>query len=455
MSTVSTEQRSLELLSRLERVPMSRWHVKLRVVVGTATMFDAIDALMIAYIMPVLIPLWGISPAAIGPLLSISYVGQLLGAIVFGSVADKIGRKKTLVIAILVMGCMSLVCAFAYSYTSLLVFRFVQGFGLGGEMPVAGTYINEWSKAKGRGPFFVLYESVFIVGMLIAALLSVVMIPNLGWQSMFVLGAVPALIVPIFIRKFPESPRFLINKGRIDEAETAIIQLEKETVERYQKELPAVVAVAAPNLNDTKMRVSELFSKMYAKRTIAIWLIMFCFQLINYGIQTWLPTLYTSQFGLVTQQALLRSMTVNLISLCATVIAGLIIDKVGRKVILGVCFGGATVVFAALAFTGVHDANTLFLYTCLYGIFTPVAAIVYLYGPELYPTRMRSFGFSTATGWMRVGAAIGPTMVGSIVANYSMGSAFMVLGIFAIVGLFVTVFIAIETKNRVLEEVSP
>ncbi|MCL2493206.1 MAG: MFS transporter [Clostridiales bacterium] len=454
MSTLNDEQRALNLLGRIERLPYSRWSVKFRIWVGTATFFDALDALMIAYIMPVLIPLWHISPAAIGPLLSISYVGQLIGAVVFGFVSEKIGRKKTLIVCILIMGVMSLVCTFATGYTFLLIARFIQGFGLGGEVPIAGTYVSEWTKAKGRGPFVVLYESVFIIGLVGTAALAAFLIPVAGWQIMFIIGFVPAVIVPIMLRKYPESPRFLITKGRLDEAEAAIVHVEEITRDVYKKELPDPVPVEAANLTK-KTRFSELFSKMYIRRTIAVWLLWFCFYFINYSIQTWLPTLYTSQFGVPYQESLFRSMAVNVISFAATILVGLFIDKIGRRPAFMICFSGVIVITLLLFITGVGSANTLFIYTCLYGLFTPIAALLVLYSPELYPTRMRALGNSTATAWQRLASAIGPTIVGILVAQYSMGIMFGVLGIFAVIGLVVTIFVAIETKNRVLEEVSP
>jgi len=451
---MDNDQRSLLLLGRVERLPSSRWTTKLRLFVGTATFFDALDALMIAYIMPKLIPLWHIDPSAIGPLLSISYVGQLVGAIVFGALAEKYGRKKILIVCVLIMGIMSLVCSFASSYMFLLVARLIQGFGLGGEVPIAATYISEWSKAKGRGPFVVLYEAVFTIGLFLCALLAAFLIPAFGWKVMFYIGFVPAIIVPIFLWRYPESPRFLINKGRLDEADAILTQIEQITAEKYKKELPPAKPIEAPTLN-RKAHISDLFGHIYIKRTIALWLLWICFYLINYSIQTWLPTLYTSQFGVEYQESLFRSMAVNAIAIVTTVISGLVIDKVGRKWVFGVCFGGIIAVTLGLFLTGVDSANTLFMYTCIYGAFTPIASCLYLYSPELYPTRMRSLAVSTATAWMRLASAIGPTLVGSLVANYTMGLMFGVLGIFAVVGLLVIIFLAVETKNRVLEEVSP
>lgn len=455
MSTnLNSNQHGADLLGRLERLPSSGWQIKIRTVVGTATFFDAIDALMIAYIMPVLIPLWHISPMKIGPLLAISYVGQIVGAMFSGWLSEKIGRKKTLAGCMMLMGIMSLVCAFSWSYTSLLVFRFVQGFGLGGEIPIAATYINEWSKAKGRGAFVVLYESVFNLGLIVVALLGIVMIPAFGWQSMFILGAFPALLVPFFMKGFPESPRWLISKARLDEAEKAIISVEKEISEKYKKILPPV-EIKLENIETKKTRFGELFQGIYARRTLTLWVMWFCFYFINYGLMTWLPTLYTSVFKLPLRQALLYSVAVNIVSFVAMIFSGLVVDKVGRKPLFIFSFSGLTVICFLLAMNGVKTAETLFTYTVIAGVCLTSAAVLYLYTPELYPTRMRGFGTSMSSVWLRVAAAIGPTLVGMIMAKYSLSMVFVLFGVIAVIGLIVTVIFAIETKNKILEEISP
>jgi MFS family permease len=173
-----------EVIARLERLPLSSWQVKTRIVVGTATFFDAFDALAIAYILPAIIPLWQLAPADIGWLISTGYVGQLIGALAGGWLAERFGRRPVIFAAILWFGLLSIACAFAWSYQSLLVLRALQGLGLGAEVPVAATYISELAKARGRGRFVLLFELIFPVGIVMAALLGRWIVPHLGWQYM-------------------------------------------------------------------------------------------------------------------------------------------------------------------------------------------------------------------------------------------------------------------------------
>ena len=133
------------LLIRMEQVPFSRWHANARIVMGSATFFDAFNALSLAFALPTLIRLWHISPEQIGLLISASYVGQLAGALVFSALAEKVGRIRGTTAAVAIMSVMSFGCAMAGNFPALFACRFVQGIGVGGEMPVAATYINELS----------------------------------------------------------------------------------------------------------------------------------------------------------------------------------------------------------------------------------------------------------------------------------------------------------------------
>ena len=198
-----------EIAARVDRLPVSRWHVKARIIIGVATFFDAFDALAIASVLPVLVPMWKLTPPQIGLLISAGFLGQLLGAVFFGWIAERYGRMTGMAWSILIFAIMSLVCAGAWSYDFLLIFRLIQGFGLGGEVPIAATYISELAKPSVRGRFVMLYELIFPVGIVAASVAGVWVVPHLGWQFMFVFGAAPAVLVLFLRRALPESARWL------------------------------------------------------------------------------------------------------------------------------------------------------------------------------------------------------------------------------------------------------
>ena len=206
LASVTTESAAPDLIARLESVPFSRWHLRARIIVGSATFFDAFDALSLAFVLPVLAPEWRLSSAQIGWLIAAGYLGQFVGALVFGTLAEGFGRVRSAAGATALMSIMSLACAGAGSLPWLLALRFVQGIGVGGEMPVAAVYINELSRAQGRGRFFMLYEMIFPLGLMATGQVGALLVPALGWRIMFLLGGIPGLFITLLLLRLPESP---------------------------------------------------------------------------------------------------------------------------------------------------------------------------------------------------------------------------------------------------------
>ena len=200
------------IAARLERLPYSRWHVRITVILGVAIFFDSFDSLAIAYVLPVIIRDWSIAPEKVGALLSIANFGQAIGAFAFGWIAERVGRVPAVRITIALYAVMSFACAFAQSYDQLFWFRFVEGIGLGGEIPIASSYISEILRAQRRGSSFLAYQMIFPVGLLGAALAGAAVVPSFGWRWMFIIGAVPALIALVLRHFCPESPRWLACK---------------------------------------------------------------------------------------------------------------------------------------------------------------------------------------------------------------------------------------------------
>src|SRR5579862_5728952 len=257
------------LLARMERVPFSRWHMKARLIMGSATFFDAFNALSLAFALPTLIRLWHISPRQSGLLISASYIGQLAGALVFSGLAERFGRIRGTAAAVAIMSIMSFGCALAGNFPALLACRLVQGIGVGGEMPVAATYINELSQAHGRGRFFLLYEMIFPLGLMATGQIGAWIVPSLGWSSIFILGGVPGLLITFLVARLPESPRWLISQGRIEEAEAIVEQIEASTDRRVQPATHSSAPRAASLMQ--RGRWSELLSSVYRGRTLIVW----------------------------------------------------------------------------------------------------------------------------------------------------------------------------------------
>ncbi|MBK5959630.1 hypothetical protein CCR97_15655 [Rhodoplanes elegans] len=442
------------IASRIERLPICAWHVKVRLVIGVATFFDAFDALTIAQVLPVLAPMWKLTGAQIGFLISVGYLGQLLGALFFGWLAERIGRVRAIALCVATFGLMSIACAFSWNYESLLVFRTIQGFGLGGEVPIAAVYISEITRAKGRGRFVLLYELIFSVGVVAAGVLGYWLVPSLGWQAMFVLGAAPLVLIWFLLRHVPESPRWLASRGRLDEADRTLVGIEEATRAATGEPLPqpAPTATAAPAIAASWR---DLFGPNYLRRTIVVWFIWFGSYIVYYGIGTWLPTLYRTVFHLPLEQSLRYGLISNAIGFVGATLCALTIDHVGRRAWFALALAGSAVFLGILWINGATTPQDVLIYGSGAYFFATSAAIgVYLYTPELYPTRVRAIGVSTATAWLRLASMAGPTIVGTMI-GYGLGSVFLTFGVVALFAAVVVALFAIETKGRVLEEVSP
>jgi len=445
------------LIARMERLPVTFWLVRARLIVGAATFFDAFDVLTISVALPVLVGVWHLNPSEVGFIISAGFVGQLAGALFFGWMAERFGRLRALAYSVAVLGLMSLACAAAWSYGSLLLFRTIQGFGIGGEVPVAATYINELSKAHRRGRFFLLYEMIFGVGLTSAALIGYWVVPRLGWRSMFILGALPALLVLRLRRMLPESPRWLASKGKLAEAEEVIRQMENYALSSGALMEPVRSQVSTSMPAKTLVtRWQELFSQRYLRRTLTVWAIWFCCYFVTYGLTTWLPTIYRTVFKLDVATALRFALATNLAGLAGDFLVALTIDRLGRRVWLGAAFAIGAVPLAALGFAATPNAQLVALGASISYVFVASNSLVcYLYTPEIYPTRLRALGSGVATAWLRAGSALGPALVGFILTRHDLGAVFWMFAIVSVVGAVVAAFFAVETRERVLEEVSP
>lgn len=267
---ISHHQKNAEIIARLERLPVTGRLQFMRITIGIATFFDAYTVLAIAFALPQLITEWHLTPAYVGAIIAAGYVGQLVGAIFFGSLAEKVGRLKVLSFTILLFVAMDISCLFAWSGMSLLIFRFLQGVGTGGEVPVASAYINEFIGAEKRGKFFLLYEVLFPLGLMFAGMAAFFLMPIYGWKVMFIVGLIPSLLV-IPLRFFlPESPRWLASKGRFKEADQVVKSFEVGAI-KSGKTLPEPVVKEINPQGMAKTDWRELFRGIYRKRTFTLW----------------------------------------------------------------------------------------------------------------------------------------------------------------------------------------
>ena len=441
--------------ARLERLPLSRWHIKARVIVGAVTFFDGFDQLMLAYSLPELAPKWGLTASGIAWLIAIGGIGMLVGALGGGWFADRVGRLNVIMFSLALYAVMSLGMAFTDSLMLFLVFRFIQGIGLGAEVPVAATYIGEITKAHGRGRFVLLYEVIFPIGLVASAVVSSWVVPNHGYKVLFALGAIPIFLIPL-IRKLPESPRWYAARNRLDDADAAMTEIENEITNKYGKTLPDYEVGAIAPVKHERARFAELFQGVYLRRSLmlaGIWLTAY---FVNYGIASWLPTLYVKTFNVSVETALHYSILTTVAGLVGCVLVALLIDNVGRRICITASMVLCSTLLFLLAGFGASTAERVLLFSAGSALFVfAVNMALYVYTAELYPTRMRALGCAFGGAAGRVGIIVGPLTVGFLLERTnSLDVVFTAFGVVALIGAIVVGLFAVETKQKTLEEIS-
>lgn len=437
------------VLERLEALPVGRFHYKLLLVTGLGWLFDSMDTGLIAFILPVLAKEWGLAPGQMGLIGSIGLIGMALGAVISGTVADRIGRKKVFAITVLLYSIASAFCALSWNYQSLLVFRFLVGFGLGGELPVAATLVSEYAPSRVRGRFIVLLESFWGLGWIAAACIAYFFIPVYGWRMAFLIGALPALYVCLIRLHMPESVRYLLTRGRVDEARQIVLSLEKQLhvpSALFTGETEPVPVVA-------KASFRELWKKPFMSRTIMLWLVWFGINFSYYGIFMWLPSLVFQQ-GFTVVKTFEYVLIMTLAQLPGYYCAAWLVDKIGRKYTLSafLLFSGVASYFFGHAST----AATLMMWGSVMSFFNLGAwGVLYTYTPEQYPTAIRALGSGWAAGFGRFGGMAAPMMVGALLArSFGFASVFYMFAlVFAAVAVIV-LSLGVESKQKDLESLS-
>ncbi|MBR1645940.1 MAG: MFS transporter [Selenomonadaceae bacterium] len=407
------------------------------------------DTGLISFVLPVLAKEWGLSPEQVGWIGSIGLIGMALGAVLAGTVADKFGRKNVFAATVILYSVATGLCAVAWSYESLLTFRFLVGFGLGGELPVAATLMSEYAPTHLRGRFIVLLESFWGLGWLVAALISYFIIPAFGWHIAFIIGALPALYVFLIRLHMPESIRYLLSKGRIDEAREIILSLEKKlgvVSKPFDKEF---VDESTPIF---KLNVSTLWTKTFRVRTLMLWLAWFGIVFSYYGIFMWLPSIVFAQ-GFEVVKTFEYVLIMTLAQLPGYFAAAWLVDIIGRRYTLssflllsGIC---------AYFFGNASTADGILMWGAAMSFFNLGAwGVIYTYTPELYPTAIRALGSGWAAGFGRIGGMLAPMLVGVLLAHGSPINIIFVMfaSVFVIISV-VVLSLGIESKKKSLEEI--
>ncbi|CAG2141589.1 Putative niacin/nicotinamide transporter NaiP [Cupriavidus yeoncheonensis] len=439
------------IIARIERMPGNAMHIRARLLIGLATFFDGFDVIAIATTLPLLIAKWSLTPGQIGFLIAAPSVGQLVGALVFPALAERFGRLRSIGWSAGIIGLMSLACGFAPSFEIFALLRIVQGLGLGGELPVAATYINEVTRAHGRGRFVLLYEVVFPIGLMVSNGIGAWLVPHYGWEVMYFLGGVPLVLFFILRRVVPESPRWLAEKGRMAEADGALRAFEARA--RTPLPPPGDTSAFDAMTHHPRRRVRDLVGKAYLGRTLAVWMLWATCGFIQYGLSTWLPTVYKTVYHAPLQLALNLAAGASVLGVVGSLVCAMIVDKVGRKPVINVSF---LLCALSLVLAGVFHASTVYVVATLcalaMGFLASGFITAYVYTPELYPTSVRAMGCGLGGAWLKLAAIFAPSLIAGTIGSGNLSGAFLALAVVPFLAALTVHFLGIETKGQVLEE---
>ncbi len=453
MAQESSEEFSIA--ERLERLPLSSYQRRLFAVIATAWLFDSMDLGTLTYVLGSIKREFHLSAPQAGALGSMSFVGMFFGASAAGMLADRFGRCVVFQSSMVIWGVGSLLCAYAANLEQLMSYRVLLGFGMGMEFPIGQSLVSEFIPAQRRGRYIAVLEGFWPIGFITAGFLAYVLLPVGGWRLLFVADALPALFV-LAVRLFvPESPRWLEASGRRRQAQRVMERLES----RVRKacggaELPVPRRLAA-SIGQGPQRFSffELWAPGYVQRTIMVWGLWFFALVGYYGLTTWLGALLQEAGYTVTGSTLYVTL-ISLAGLPGFAAAAWLIERWGRKpTMLAALLGSA--VTAHFYGTAASLAQVIGFGLGMQFFMFGMWSVLYAYTPELYPTHARATGAGCASSLGRLGALLGPTLVGLIKPAYGLSGVFALgAGAFVVAALVVLV-LGIETRGKTLEELNP
>lgn len=415
---------------------------------GIGMMLDGFDYMIVSYTMTQIAEEWGLDAVAKGSLSTWSAVGLMVGSIVGGMLSDKIGRRRTMVLAVLVFSMFTVPIFFAQSYGMFAVLRIFAGIGLGAFFPVSATLVAEFAPTRYRTILTGLVGAFQTLGWVLAGAAATSIVPIWGWRPCYLIAAIGVVLVLLANFILPESPYWLMQRGRVQDACHVVARICRSSSKTREIDLglkPEKLAI--PPVSE-KIGVSALLSRKAIRTTVGFWLLYFLATFIVYGINPWLPSLLL-QKGSDLATSYGYSIVSNAVGVLACLVVGFVCEALGRRkgMIFGFCFAIMGLVFVSL----VQGTDAVLMF----GVAVMSLGTNYLPPSivpacaESYPTLVRN----TAVGWMqavsRLSGIFAPLFVGLLVGlGFGFNQVFVVFIVPAVLGAVVAVvFLKRETKG--------
>ena len=440
----------MHLFERLDNLPYGPFHRRLLMMGGLGYLFDALDVGIIAFLLPSLKLQWSLSLAQMGLLAASSSIGGIAGAFGAGLIGDRIGRRRVMMWSLAIYCIATVGCALSNSWVQFLVFRIIAGIGTSAESAIIAPFLAEFAGSSFRGRYLGTLTAFFSGGFLLAALLgySIVPLSDDAWRLALLLAALPIVMLLWWRRSLPESPRWLVSRGRLEEALSIV-----KRVETSNRGFP--VKSTASDFDIRHQIGTETVdepAKVRASVLVSILLIWFSMGFSYYAFFTWTPTLLVEE-GMPITRSFGFAIAIYAAQLPGYLLAAALSDRLGRQAIIAIFLVASTCASAGIAL-GQTEVAIVAAAIAMSFFMNGTYAGLYAYTAELFPTRRRATVQGAAGAISRFGAALSPLVVAILYPHLGFAGVFTVTGGFLLAAAALTILFGINTRNRSLELVA-
>ncbi len=414
--------------------------------------FDGYDLVIYGVALPLLMEEWSLTAVQAGFLASAALFGMMFGAMIFGTLSDKIGRKKTIMICVALFSSFTFFGAFSANPIQFAVLRFVAGLGIGGVMPICVALTSEYAPKRIRSTLVAIMFSGYAIGGMTSALLGSFLVVDYGWEIMFYIAGIPMLLLPIIWKMLPESLMFLVKEGRNDDAKKIIKNLAP-----YETITASTILLLDEPTKGDDAPIKALFLKNRAFSTVMFWTAFFMCLLMVYALASWLPKLMI-QAGYSLGASMIFLFALNIGGMVGAIGGGVLADKFHLKPVLTIMF---TLGAVSLILLG-YNSPQVVLYTliAIAGATTIGSQILlYTFVAQYYPTAVRTTAMGWASGIGRIGAIVGPILTGALLTlelSHQTNFLFIAIpGIIAAIAIFlVNLSAAVDGKKNKAQSIT-
>jgi putative MFS transporter len=440
-----------EACDRLDRLPVSWFHAKILIVAALSLLFDTLDTAVTGFVLASLRTIWHFDVKTIGIVSAIGLSGYLVGSFICGFVADRLGRKKTILFTLILYSIFSACRGLSNTIGLFAFLNFFTWFFVGAESSTVPPYLAELWPSGTRGKLVGWMMAFFGAGIALSSVWALLIIPTLGWRWALLLTAPFALIGGIMRWVLPESPRWLIRAGRPSDAEEILLRIEGEVSKSRGQALPAVIP-SQSELQESPKTVDprELLGAAYGSLTLMLWAAWFAEYGVLYTYQIFLPTILSAE-GHSIVNSFRYSVVIYSAVIPGYVMGGYVVEWLDRKYTILLSF--ASIAAFGTLFAHSQSPGQIMAFAGSTVFFLSVGSTaIYTYTPELYPTEIRATAMGIASAWGRVGAVTMLLIFGHFFSILGKSLLFLVIDPILIVAAIVVLCFGPSTRGRPLQE---